>query len=208
MKQTTYCKNCGAYIPDGKKKCLACGFPVDVPSLGWDINKVETTTFQECSPNRRSFKPFEHYTPDGRYFWNGYEINENGQVLSIPDNDEIPMTTFADDTIQVIKGKGKVKIKPELGIVEVARNSSFEMWKAKFEGHNQKPKEPKPDIDLDDLMEKTFITVKIKDKVSRFYLGDRIQMCIADGSKFGCTFDGRVIGKGTKKKIDFCLVEA
>ena len=201
MTQPTYCKSCGAYIPDGKKKCLACGFPVDVPSLGGDINKVETTTFQECSPNRLSFKLFENYTHDWRYFCNGYEINENGQVLATPDDDEIPTTTFTDDTIQVIKAKGEVKIKPKLGIVEVGKDSVCEAWQVKKQ-------EPKPDIDLDDLIEKTFVTVKINDKVSRFYFDARPQMCVVDDEIFGRTMGGRVIRKEIKRKIDFRLVEA
>lgn len=27
MNESTYCKSCGAYIPEGKNKCLACGSP-------------------------------------------------------------------------------------------------------------------------------------------------------------------------------------
>lgn len=42
MNEPTYCKSCGAYIPVGHKKCLACGFPVEIPSLGGDKDKVET----------------------------------------------------------------------------------------------------------------------------------------------------------------------
>lgn len=33
MNEPTYCKSCGAYIPVGHKKCLACGFPVEIPPL-------------------------------------------------------------------------------------------------------------------------------------------------------------------------------
>ena len=210
MKPATYCKNCGAYIPDGKKKCLACGFPVDAPSLGGDINKVETTTFQECSPNRLSFKPFEHYTPDGRYFWNGYEINENGQVLSIPDDDEneIPMTMLDDKTFQVFKARDKyAKIVFSDDYYERTLNLANEALE-KIKKLESKQKEPKPDIDLDDLMEKTFVTVKINDKVLRFYFGASPQMCVVDYEIFGRTMDGRIIGNGIKRKIDFCLIEA
>ena len=42
MNKSTYCKSCGAYIPTGQKKCLACGFPIEIPSLGGDKDKVET----------------------------------------------------------------------------------------------------------------------------------------------------------------------
>lgn len=42
MNESTYCKSCGAYIPEGQKKCLACGFPIEIPSLGVDKDKVET----------------------------------------------------------------------------------------------------------------------------------------------------------------------
>lgn len=197
MKPSTYCKNCGAYIPDGKKKCLACGFPVDVPSLYDDPNKVETTSFQETMPDRLVFNPFENYTHDWRYFCNGYEINENGQVLSIPYDDEIPMTTFTDKTIQVTT---RDYYEQTLNLV----NEALEKTK-KLE---PKRKEPKPDIDLDDLMEKTFVTVKINDKVSRFYFGNRPQMCVADSGIFGRTMDGRIIGKEITRKIDFRLIEA
>lgn len=33
MNEPTYCKSCGAYIPEGQKKCLACGFPAEIPPL-------------------------------------------------------------------------------------------------------------------------------------------------------------------------------
>lgn len=33
MNEPTYCKSCGAYIPTGQKKCLACGFPTEIPPL-------------------------------------------------------------------------------------------------------------------------------------------------------------------------------
>lgn len=42
MNESTYCKSCGAYIPTGQEKCLACGFPIEIPSLGGDKDKVET----------------------------------------------------------------------------------------------------------------------------------------------------------------------
>lgn len=33
MNESTYCKSCGAYIPVGQEKCLACGFPTEIPPL-------------------------------------------------------------------------------------------------------------------------------------------------------------------------------
>ena len=33
MNESIYCKFCGAYIPTGQEKCLACGFPTEIPPL-------------------------------------------------------------------------------------------------------------------------------------------------------------------------------
>ena len=33
MNESTYCKSCGAYIPVGQDKCLACGIPTVIPPL-------------------------------------------------------------------------------------------------------------------------------------------------------------------------------
>ena len=80
MKPATYCKNCGAYIPDGKKKCLACGFPVDVPPLYMegDENKVEVCAFP--------FKPIDSYTEQRLFEYKGYIVNEYGDVLAVPED--------------------------------------------------------------------------------------------------------------------------
>lgn len=48
MAQVTYCKSCGAYIPEGQNKCLACGSLADFPSLDGNPYSVKTTNLEKC----------------------------------------------------------------------------------------------------------------------------------------------------------------
>ena len=72
MAQVTYCKSCGAYIPKGQKKCLACGA---------FVGKVDSTNITE------GFKIYA----------DGYELNERGEILSVPN--ETLGTTIQNDTV-------------------------------------------------------------------------------------------------------------
>lgn len=63
MNESTYCKSCGAYIPEGRKKCLACGFPVEIPSLGGYKDKVETTPL-DCVSYEIREKYYSKCKPD------------------------------------------------------------------------------------------------------------------------------------------------
>ena len=80
MTQPTYCKSCGAYIPDGKKKCLACGFPVDVPSLMAKEGK------EWIKSNMHLFKPIESLTEQRLFEYKGYTVDDYGNVLSVPED--------------------------------------------------------------------------------------------------------------------------
>jgi hypothetical protein len=118
------------------------------------------------------------------------------------------MTSLDDKTFQVFKARDKyAKIVFSDDYYERTLNLANEALE-EIKKLEPKQPEPKSDIDLDDLMDKTFVTVKINDKVSRFYFGDRPQMCVTDAGIFGRTIDGRIIGKGIKRKIDFSLIEA
>lgn len=139
MNEPKYCKSCGAYIHDRFKKCLACGFPVEVPSLGGNPNCVETTTLAGC---------------------------------------------YAFLLEQRIKER--------------------------CDGN--KSKTEKVDIDLDDLMEKTFYTVKYGAEISEYYLVDRpkIARFPKDALESGRTIDGRIIcgaTDGVKHVINLQLIE-
>lgn len=81
MNEPTYCKSCGAYIPEGKKKCLACGFPIEIPSL--------TNSESENLRGHSGGKPIIYIDEDNvaegfRICVDGYELNERGEILSAP----------------------------------------------------------------------------------------------------------------------------
>lgn len=70
MNEPTYCKSCGAYIPEGQKKCLACGA---------FVGEGDSTNITE------GFKIYA----------DGYELNERGEILSVP-NEKFGTTTQYD----------------------------------------------------------------------------------------------------------------
>lgn len=45
MEEVKYCEQCGAYIPNGRGKCLACGAPVKLPHTSGDKESVEETVY-------------------------------------------------------------------------------------------------------------------------------------------------------------------
>lgn len=42
----SYCKNCGAYIPEGEQKCLACGY-IDSTAVGIAADKNTAEGFEK-----------------------------------------------------------------------------------------------------------------------------------------------------------------
>ena len=42
-----YCTNCGAYIPDGQTKCVACGADISEPASQAAVAKVPELTFEQ-----------------------------------------------------------------------------------------------------------------------------------------------------------------
>ena len=42
-----YCTSCGAYIPDGQTKCVACGADINEPSAQYATAKVPELTFEQ-----------------------------------------------------------------------------------------------------------------------------------------------------------------
>ena len=51
MKEARYCKSCGAYIPKGQRKCVACGTHI---GTGGDGGTIQTSRLDE---NRFSVYP-------------------------------------------------------------------------------------------------------------------------------------------------------
>lgn len=47
MEGIRYCQSCGAYLPLGRRKCLACGSPIEVPKDESDQNVLETTKLED-----------------------------------------------------------------------------------------------------------------------------------------------------------------
>ena len=155
MNPATYCKKCGAYIPDGKEKCIACGFPADVP-------------------------------------------------LALPKNDDfetLQTTTIDDTTVQVASCNGLSSEIIPRDYYKPVLDASENFWS------EQKQQEPKPDIDLDDLMGKTFFKVKLDGKVSKFYFGSLPEIQINESEIFGRTIDGSMIRCAIKRTIYLCLIE-
>lgn len=90
MNEPTYCKSCGAYIPEGQKKCLACGFPVEIPPL--------TDSDFEYWREHGNWKPIRSCVSEGfKIYADGYELNERGEILSAPN--ETFGTTIQNDTV-------------------------------------------------------------------------------------------------------------
>ena len=97
MAQVTYCKSCGAYIPEGRKKCLACGFPVEIPSL--------TDSESENLRGHSGGKPIIYIDEDNvaegfKICVDGYELNERGEILSVP-NEKFATTTQYDTVLNL-----------------------------------------------------------------------------------------------------------
>lgn len=128
MKESAYCKSCGAYIPVGQEKCLACGFPTEIPPLV-DSEFESMRSHAGCKP-----------------YCDVSELQE------------------------------------------------------------------KPDIDLDDLMDMRFFTVKIGGVVSKYYFGDYPKStCLPQyETELGRTINGHIIRgaqAGAKRLIDLKLIE-
>ena len=47
MEEVRYCQSCGAYLPLGTKKCLACGYPIQVTKAKDDTDTIETTPLDD-----------------------------------------------------------------------------------------------------------------------------------------------------------------
>lgn len=97
MNEPTYCKSCGAYIPEGKKKCLACGFPIEIPPL--------TDSEFENLRGHSGGKPIIYIDEDNvaegfKIYVDGYELNEHGEILSAP-NEKFGTTTQYDHVLNL-----------------------------------------------------------------------------------------------------------
>lgn len=97
MAQVTYCKSCGAYIPEGRNKCLACGLPVEIPPL--------TDRESENLRGHSGGKPIIYIDEDNvaeglRICVNGYELNERGEILSVP-NEKFGTTAQYDPALNL-----------------------------------------------------------------------------------------------------------
>lgn len=95
--KSTYCKSCGAYIPEGRKKCLACGFPVEIPSL-------IDSEFENLRGHSGG-KPIRYIDKDNvaegfRICVDGYELNERGEILSVP-NEKFGTTAQNDHVLNL-----------------------------------------------------------------------------------------------------------
>lgn len=84
MEEVKYCQTCGAYLPLGRSKCLACGSPIEVPKDESDQNVLETTllddntyTFYANAVPVKSFRVCEKENvldldnPRIKVLWNG-----------------------------------------------------------------------------------------------------------------------------------------
>ena len=47
MEEVRYCQSCGAYLPTGQKKCLACGLPIEATKTEDNTDAIETTALEE-----------------------------------------------------------------------------------------------------------------------------------------------------------------
>lgn len=47
MEEVKYCQSCGAYLPKGQKKCLACGFPIEAQKEERDPNTLEISSLDD-----------------------------------------------------------------------------------------------------------------------------------------------------------------
>lgn len=47
MEEVRYCQSCGAYLPLGQKKCLACGLPTEVMKEQDDTDTIETAPLED-----------------------------------------------------------------------------------------------------------------------------------------------------------------
>lgn len=47
MGEIRYCQSCGAYLPKGQKKCLACGLPIEATKTEDNTDAIETTALEE-----------------------------------------------------------------------------------------------------------------------------------------------------------------
>jgi len=232
MNPATYCKSCGAYIPDGQKKCLACGFPVD--GLPRTAKEIEDW----INHGTRHFKPIENFTGDRLYSYKGYTFNEKGQVLAVPDDDSLPTTKLNDTKwkFNAITGWREQHSTPKSERIELKRleplpkddedlflnpaklmfrddyyDSVIELTnkvRQNIKQLEQKLQEPKPDIDLDDLLSKQFVTVNLGGNVLKCYLGCKpIMECVDNGFTVR-TMSGEILTyNDTKHKISLELVE-
>lgn len=97
MNESTYCKSCGAYIPEGQKKCLACEFSIEIPSL--------TDSESENLRGHSGGKPIIYIDEDNvaegfRICVDGYELNERGEILSVP-NEKFGTTAQYDHVLNL-----------------------------------------------------------------------------------------------------------
>lgn len=167
MNEPTYCKSCGAYIPTGQKKCLACGFPVEIPSL--------TDSESENLRGHSGGKPIIYLDEDNvaegfRICVDGYELNERGEILSAP-NEKFGTTTQYD---------------PVLNLAD----SLYD-----------KARQEQADIDLDRILNQTFLTVKFGGEISTFYLAIKPIIERSAIEPTGRVIDGEMQSREVTKRI-------
>lgn len=184
MNEPTYCKSCGAYIPEGKNKCLACGSitPFAVDCKEKELQESNNVFDKLTKESNVTILKNRQCSSDLTFSVNGIVINERGQVLSVPSD-------FYD--------KVKLEVEEDLKQNKPLCFAANDRYK-----HNKKA-----DIDLDKLLNQELFTVKIGGKVKWFYFG-KADMEIGGTIYHTKDLFGRiVINEKGKNKFHLTLIE-
>jgi len=86
MEEVNYCKSCGAYIPKGKSKCLACGSltPFAFERKEKELQESKDVFDKLTKESNVTILRNRQCSSDLTFSVNGIVINERGQVLSVP----------------------------------------------------------------------------------------------------------------------------
>ena len=98
MEEVKYCEQCGAYIPSGREKCLACGAPVKLPHTSGDKESVEETAYYNILSEQMLFQ-------------NGEAVfDEKRHVFAVKDKVDIDLDSIFNKTCFTCKWRGETQM--------------------------------------------------------------------------------------------------